>query len=534
MNYNFFARSQTATPQTEPIPGRAAEMTQGRSGAYAFKADLWHKVRRALIMGTANGSYYADRRELTGEFFDVMVEAVATDPRKVADEILYASDGRALNNSAPLFALVLLSAGTLPEAKQAFLEIFPQVVRTGSHFYEWLGYTKGLRGFGKVVREAGRAWLSREDAKGLAYQLLKYQQRQGFSHRDALRLFHVKPITEDHNALFRWVIQGWQDLPEVPPSEALRQIWWYEWLKRHPDQSHVAIAQGHLTHEMAAPVGQMDVRAWQLLFEEMPIGALLRNLASLTEIGVLRADGRANLDRVEAVLNNREYLRRGRIHPIDVLKALKTYQSGGGLGKSRKMWTVVPRVVDILEKAVGLSFDCLAPTNQVFLHAVDVSGSMSWYTLPSVHLNCCEVATVMALATAKAEKNYMIRGFSTEFIDLGIRSRDSFSDAMRKTSNQNFGGTDASVAYDWAIQHKFKADVFCFWTDCESWAGRRHPSQALAEYRRLVNPQAKAIYVTLQTNQISLVDPQDPLSFDIAGFDPSAPKLIQMIAQGEV
>ncbi len=85
-----------------------------------------------------------------------------------------------------------------PVAKKAFQEIFPQVVRTASHFYEWLSYTKSLRGFGKVVREVGKNWLSQTDAKKLAYQLLKYQQRQGFSSRDALRLFHVKPPTEDH------------------------------------------------------------------------------------------------------------------------------------------------------------------------------------------------------------------------------------------------------------------------------------------------------------------------------------------------
>jgi 60 kDa SS-A/Ro ribonucleoprotein len=136
--------------------------------------------------------------------------------------------------------------------------------------------------------------------------------------------------------------------------------------------------------------------------------------------------------------------------------------------------------------------------------------------------------------TAKAEKNYVIRGFSTEFRDLGITAEDSFSSAKAKASNQNFGGTDASIAYDWAIKHKFKADVICFWTDCESWAGRRHPSQALAEYRQKVNPQAKAVYVTLASNQISLVDPKDPLSWDLAGFDPGTPRIIQMLATGEL
>jgi 60 kDa SS-A/Ro ribonucleoprotein len=189
--------------------------------------------------------------------------------------------------------------------------------------------------------------------------------------------------------------------------------------------------------------------------------------------------------------------------------------------------------VDILEKAVELSFEVVEPTGKVFMHAVDISGSMSSW-VADMGLSCCEIATTMALVTAKAEKNYEIRGFSTKFKDLEITAKDSFSSAVRKTSNQNFGGTDASVAYDWMIENKFKADVVCFWTDSESWAGNKHPSQALKEYRKKVNPDVKAVYVTLTPYRISLVDPQDPLSWDFAGFDPSIPRIIQMLANDDL
>ncbi|MBD2774528.1 TROVE domain-containing protein [Iningainema tapete] len=534
MNYKFFTQKNTATPQTQPIPGRESEMIQGRSQGWMFDAGVWKMLRRCLLIGTAKSTYYAGKHELTEDFVTVIRQAIAENPERVAEEILYASDGRSINNSAPILALVLLSMGEAPEAKKAFAEIFPQVVRTGSHFYEWLSYTKSMRGFGKVVREAGKNWFLREDVKGLAYQLLKYQQRHDFSSRDALRLFHVKPPTQDHQQLFEWVVKGWEALPAEIPSPALAQIWWYEWLKRNPEKTHEAILQGRLTHEMAAPVAKMDQAAWQLLFNEMPIGALLRNLGSLTELGVLSADEPTNLHRIEAVLNNKDYLRKGRIHPIDVLKALKTYQSGGKLGRSQKTWNPVSRIVDILEKAVELSFDVVEPTGKVFMHAVDVSGSMSYCTVESVALSCCEIATTMALVTAKAEKNYMIRGFATDFRDLGITNIDSFSSAIRKASNQNFGGTDASVAYDWMIKNKFKADVVCFWTDSESWAGYKHPSQALAQYRQKINPNVKAVYLTLAPYQITLVDPKDPLSWDLGGFDPGTPRIIQMLATGEL
>jgi 60 kDa SS-A/Ro ribonucleoprotein len=285
---------------------------------------------------------------------------------------------------------------------------------------------------------------------------------------------------------------------------------------------------------MAAPVGKMDQQAWQLLFNEMPIGAMLRNLASLTELGVLRADQPKNIDRLEKVLKNRSNLRQGRIHPIDALKALKTYQSGGTIGRSKKNWKPIGRIVDILEKTVALSFEVQKASGKVFMHAIDVSGSMSSNVVDSIGLSCCEIATTMALVTAKAEKNYCIRGFADNFRDLKITRQDSISSAIQKAYDQNFGSTNASAAYDWMIQNNFKADIICFWTDNESWAGRRHPKQALAEYRRKINPEIKAVYVSLAPYQVSLVDPKDPLSWDLAGFDPGIPRLIQMLATDEI
>lgn len=83
-------------------------------------------------------------------------------------------------------------------------------------------------------------------------------------------------------------------------------------------------------------------------------------------------------------------------------------------------------------------------------------------------------------------------------------------------------------------QKKFKADVICFWTDSESWVGYKHPTQALAHYRQKVNPNIKAVYVTLAPYQVTLVDPKDRLSWHLGGFDPGTPRLIQMLVTGEL
>ena len=43
----------------------------------------------------------------------------------------------------------------------------------------------------------------RKDADQLAYQLVKYRQRDGWTDADVLRLAHPCPVTGEHDALFR-------------------------------------------------------------------------------------------------------------------------------------------------------------------------------------------------------------------------------------------------------------------------------------------------------------------------------------------
>jgi 60 kDa SS-A/Ro ribonucleoprotein len=82
--------------------------------------------------------------------------------------------------------------------------------------------------------------------------MLKYQQRNGYSARDVLRLFKPVPATTEHQSLFNWIVDGWDELPDPEdlPSD-LQQLWWFEYLKRNPHDAVRAIREGRLTHEMA-------------------------------------------------------------------------------------------------------------------------------------------------------------------------------------------------------------------------------------------------------------------------------------------
>ena len=191
-----------------------------------------------------------------------------------------------------------------------------------------------------------------------------------------------------------------------------------------------------------------------------------------------------------------------------------------------------------IEDAVKASFDIVEPTGHDYFLALDISSSMTWNAINNIWLKPFQIAGIMALATVKAEKNYFVGGFSDNFIQLRITKNTSYNQVSNENSaiwNQSFGGTNAGAAYEYALNKKAQADVFVFYTDSESWGGTQ-PSQLLKRYRNQFNKNAKAIYITLVPygDHITLADPKDPQSYDIAGFTASTPKLISMIAQGNI
>ena len=83
---------------------------------------------------------------------------------------------------------------------------------------QFLTYSSGiLRGHGRGLRDAVARWYNDRDASSVAYQMVKYRNREGWTHKDAIRIAHPKPKTPAHNALYGWVTGGQADADLLPP-----------------------------------------------------------------------------------------------------------------------------------------------------------------------------------------------------------------------------------------------------------------------------------------------------------------------------
>jgi 60 kDa SS-A/Ro ribonucleoprotein len=540
------------TPQSQPIPGRHQQMNS--AGGFTWTVSPWTRLDRFLILGSEGGAFYVNQRRLTIENTDALLACMAEDgPRVVARIVEVSEGGKAAKNEPALFALALCAALGEPETRRAALAALPRVARTGTHLFHFLGYVDSARGWGRGLRTAVAEWYNGMAADKLAYQAVKYQQREGWSHRDALRLAHPQPASEAHSGIYRWITQGWKDesLPALEGmDEAMRLIWVYEQAKRAGDEAEIVqLIEAHrLTWEFVPSNFLGSAAVWRALLPNLPLTATVRNLGRMTANGAL-GDG-AMVESVVARLANREYIHRSRLHPLAVLVALRTYQSGQGV-RGSLAWEPVRQIVDALDTAFYMAFDNVAPTGKRIMLALDVSGSMMGPEIANMPgITPRVAAAALAMATARSEKEYIVTVFSATGNDpvtvtpggvyirsgispFDISSRERLDDVLKRTEMLPFGGTDCALPMLYSLERKLAVDAFVVYTDNETWAGAIHPAQALVRYRQQTGIDAKLVVVGMVSNGFTIADPNDAGMLDVVGLSTETPQVISHFTGGE-
>ena len=535
------------TPQAEPIPGTT--QIPNSAGGHAWAVDRWTRLDRFLVLGAEGGTFYVGERELTIGNAKAVVECLTEDGARVVRRAVEISEsGRAPKNDPALFVLAMAAGLGDDATRAAALSSLERVARTGTHLFHWLRYVKAFRGWGRGVRTAVGRWYSAKSPDDLAYQLLKYQSRDGWAHRDALRLAHPKAPSSEHDALFRFATRGWEAIAgsnavstDVGARlEAVQAI-------RHmtADEAARVIRVYKLTREMVPTELLSRPIVWDALLDGMPLTALIRNLGVMSKIGLLVPGSEATRTVVRR-LGDATSIRRARIHPLAVLAALKTYAQGSGM-RGGNTWTPVPQVIDALDALFYLAFSNVDVTGKRVLLALDVSGSMGSPVHGMPYLSCREASAAMALVSAAVEPNHRIVAFTkgtypslwsrthgslydTGLTPLSISPRQRLDDVVRQIGNIPFGGTDCALPMVEALKHRWAVDTFVVYTDSETWAGEIHPAQALRAYRERTGIAAKLIVVAMTSNGFTIADPDDAGMLDVVGFDTATPQVISDFA----
>lgn len=546
MNDPYTLVSTRRTPQSEPDPAVSDRQKQNAAGGYAFQISDEVKIHRFLTLGSQGGTYYTSEQELTKANAEVILAAAREKGEWLVSQIVVIStEGRAPRQNPAIFALAAVAGLGDEAARKAAFAALPAVCRTGTTLFLFNRYVEQFRGWGRGLRRAVANWYLDKDVDDLAYQVVKYRQRDGWSHRDLLRLSHPEPAEDAaRNALFRWIVKG--ERTEALPNlvHAFAQV-------NHPDVPAAEvlgmIADYPLSWEML-PDAARTAEVWRALikFNRLPLGALIRQLPTLTRLGVF--DDAATLGAVCVRLQDPGLLRKARVHPVNVLIAQKTYASGQSM-RGSGTWEPKRAIVDALDAAFYAAYGAVEPANKRTLVALDVSGSMG-AAVSGMPLSVREAAAAIGLVTLATEPACDIVGFTSSatprrgygawgprdgsITELTISPRQRLDDVVRYTSSLDFGATDCALPFRWALEKNRAYDTVITITDNETWAGPEHVHQSLARYRERTGINTRSVVVAMTANDVSIADPNDPETLDVAGFDSAVPNLITDFSRGSV
>ncbi|XP_070532315.1 RNA-binding protein RO60-like [Ptychodera flava] len=537
------------TSQTQPLVN---DQVQNEAGGYVWEVTDMKRLHRFLCLGSEAGTYYVrDNLDLGKQNVTCIERLIENgDGEKVVDELKkFSVEGRTAKQEPLILALAMCARSSDLQTKQAAYKVLAEVCRIPTHLFMFVDNVERISkmskgtGWGRAQRRAIQQWYNDKNAKSLALAVTKYRQRNGWSHKDLLRLAHIKPANDGIALVFKYIVKGLDAVKEEFKIEdspddvkvAMTFLEAVEDMKNTGDEVRaVTLIEEHGLVREHIPTNRLKSRnIWKALLKEMPMTAMIRNLGKMTSAGVLMPESN-EVKHICEKLRDDMALQKARIHPFNVLLALRTYQSGQG-DKGKMKWMANQSILDALEHAFYASFKNIEPTGKRFLLALDVSGSMTYGSVngaKSITASLAAAAMLMVTARTEPKEHYDILAFSDKLVPLPINASMKLDDVCKAAVDVTMGPTDCAQPMLWATENKKPVDVFIVYTDCETWAGPVHPAQALQQYRKAMDIQAKLIVCAMTSTGFTLAEPNDAGMLDIAGFDSGAPEIIHSFAMG--
>lgn len=534
------------TPQTQPA---RTDQVKNNAGGFVFTLDPMAQARRFLILGTDQPTYYQTAPALTRQNAGVILELAQSRPLDLVNLIVDISiHGTAPKQDPALFALAIVAGTSTPDGKAAARAVIPVVARTGTALFKFVTFYKQFGGVGRGIRTAISNWYTAPDVEKVAYQAIKYRQRDGMTHRDVLRIAHPKTTEPARRALFQWVASQGASVaePELLPAIVDR----FERAQTADAQTAVdLILQGGLPWEALPDRLLTEAAVWMALIQShnLPLGAMIRQLPRLTRLGIF--DDMQTRDQVTTVITDPEVLRKARVHPLNQLLALRTYAAGHS-ARGNSEWAPNPNIIDALDESFYKAFHAFEPAGKRTLVALDVSPSMWGSSDPSGLMSAAEIAGALAMTMVATEPQVSTVAFASGGLGgtmgygyrragiapINLSSRQRLDDVLRTTHDfqNHWAGTDCALPMLYADQNGVLVDTFVVITDNDTWAGDVHPYQALRDYRNHSGIDARLVVLATSASPFTIADPKDSGMLDVAGFGSDVPALVTAFSRGDI
>ncbi len=462
--------------------------TKNYEGFPAWEMSLEKQFIQVLNTGSFGNSFYANQRNLITQSINTIKKAMDKFDSTFLKEQIVKARNTGFMRTAPIVALIFLRRKDI----KAFKEIFTDVIRTGNDMEDFINLTKAFEmGFGRGVKETMIAWLKE---KATPFYVIKYRRQI----KDAMRISHP-PYIE----ILDYVVAAYKKIDKervINIMNKYTQIAHFEKAKEHLinkeiDKAIAEIKAGNLPPTALMGLANVhDSKFWQEMMYNMGTMQLLKNLNKLDREGVFK-----NYENIEYIQKR---------FTVENLKKAKVLPFRLGIAA---MNVTDPRIKTIL-------FDTLESYVREFnwgkwqgswFIAPDISASMT--TPVKGGIRPSNIAAVFTAILLKGIPDSI--GVAWDVTVYPIDNNKTFTNIWKYIATAHGWGTYMELPIMYLIEKKKKVDYVVTITDSEEWG--KGWLTYWKQYKKQVNPEAKAIFIRVDSYNTQPYSKEDEVKYDI-------------------
>ncbi|MEZ5428516.1 MAG: TROVE domain-containing protein [Pyrinomonadaceae bacterium] len=488
--------------------------TFNEAGGRAYEFTPKHALAQYAVTGSFNATFYADAAEQFGKVVELCREV---EPEFVAKLAVFARQ-RGFMKDMPAFLAAMLSV----RDKSLLESVFPRVIDNGKMLRNFVQIIRsgavGRKSLGSLPKRLVREWFTSRRPENIFRQSVG----QSPSFADILKMVHPKPLDDQYEALFGYLIGKeirFENLPEVVKA--------FENFKADTGAEIPRVPFQMLT---ALP---LEARHWAEIARNAGWTMTRMNLNTFQRQGVF-AD--AEIVRLIAErLRNAEEIGRARVFPYQLLIAYKMAEAN----------REIPReIVEALQDAMEVATKNVPRIDGKVFVFPDISGSMhspatGYRKGSTTAVRCLDVAALVAAAVLRKNPTAEVIPFSDHIVEARLNPRDSVMTNADKLAKLPSGGTNCSAPLREINRRRSQGDLVIYVSDNESWVDTRkgwnNGTETMRQWNEFQsrNPQAKLVCIDIQPYGTTQAQERGDI-LNIGGFSDQVFEIIDLFARNEL
>jgi hypothetical protein len=214
------------------------------SGGYVWKLTTIEHVNRYLVLGGAKdmGNYYKQADEVSHECALSVLQMIRNPDMSQFVQLCDLLKAVSIGGRAPKQEPVLLSVAAAivfaknAKEKEIAFETAKACIRIPTHMFMLAGFVRDLsmakptnkgKGWGTGFRRMMAHYYLSHTGRDLAFHMTKYQNREGWTHADMIRMLHINPATltdDGARLMFDYVMMKYARKPKTPSEKTLTAL----------------------------------------------------------------------------------------------------------------------------------------------------------------------------------------------------------------------------------------------------------------------------------------------------------------------